>query len=136
MGKYRITPSIEKLIQETCKGFPELQIYVQGKPQFRTKTIHKFWKDLTADEQKQVPRDFNRYLDQKVGNEIIKREKMIPLIIKEHVCINHVIELRKLYEQKGPKAFDEYITWINAMIDKHSMQHQKQEVPNVEEYTK
>ncbi len=114
---------------------PELQIYIEGKPQFRQVTKHKFFDDLTPEERRQAPAT-KQYLNQKIGNEIVKREKMVPLQVREHVCINHVIELRKLYEKKGPKAFDEYIAWINKMIDKHSIPSPKQEVPNVEEETK
>ncbi len=132
MAKFKITKAIEDLIQKTVPGFPEMQIYDNGKPKFRNIVKHKFFDEFTPEEQARIPGG-KQYLEQKIGGQIVKREKMVPYRVNEAVCVNHVIELRKLYEQKGPKAFELYIDWVNKMIDKHNMPNPKVEVPNVEE---
>lgn len=131
---HKITHEVEKLIQATCKDFPEMQFYHEGKPRYRRITITKTWEECTPKEQKQMGGE-KQYHPHRKGDKFA-RPKLCIFTKDEALCVNHVVELRKLYQQKGQQAFDEYIKWVELMIEKHGMKRPselKTEVANVEE---
>lgn len=116
---HKITHDIEKLIQATCKDFPEMQYYHEGKPRYRIITVTKQWEECTPAEQKQLG-GVKQFHPRKKGQNF-DVPKLCIFKKSEAICVNHVVELRKLYQQKGQPAFDEYIAWVDLMIEKHGM---------------
>lgn len=127
-----ITNEVEKLVQATIKDFPEMPFYTGDQPRFRIVTITKTWEELTPKEQQDMG-GVKQYHPRRKG-ETFDRPKLIIFKKREAVFVNHAVELRKLYQQKGEPAFDEYIAWVDKMIDKHGMKRPSEtEASNVEE---
>lgn len=127
-----ITHEVEKLVQATIQDFPEMQFYDGDKAKFRVITISKTWEELTPKEQQDMG-GVKQYHPRRKG-ETFDRPKLILFKKREAVCVNHAVELRKLYQQKGKPAFDEYIGWVEKMIEKHRMKRPSEmEAANVEE---